>query len=88
MEQYEHLTLIDMQLKLGFKYYIKLKRKYHIHYSCTKSDSKQCMAKFKIDVNTGKVVDSDLAHNHSEEKEPYGVLKKIGEVDMDGAAGD
>jgi len=41
-----------------------------------------------MEVNTGKVIESDLNHSHPGKKEPYGILMKIGQVDMDGAAGD
>jgi len=41
-----------------------------------------------VESKHGKVVESNLNHSHPGEKEPYGVLKKIGEVGMDGTAGD
>ena len=63
MEHDESLALNDSQLKLGFRYAIKLKRNGFTYYQCSKHDSKYCKAKFKVVSATGKVEEADLDHS-------------------------
>ena len=57
-------------------------------YRCTKRNSKGCKASIKVENTTGKIIWQNLDHSHPGEIEPHLTIKNIGDIDMEGAAGD